>query len=179
MMSAREMSLRRWAGNGPLPRSAGRARCRGVSLIEVIVSIGLLAVALSTITQFMFRATSGTAMAGRRAQGAFLAQERLETLLGHRDSLAAWESRVKREFKLDADTNFYLFKEPRYAAFRWSWDIAPVEGQGGLREVVVRTYWRRPHSNEGWAQCELRTRVAVPSPVRTAGVSTSNEESAL
>ncbi len=140
-----------------LPR---RSTC-GVSLVETILALALLAVAISVLGQLMFGAIEQSIMARRRAEAALLAQERMEEILAHRSGLSAWEARAKKSFEFEKESESYLFKRKGLDSFRWHWQISEFQDSPWLKEIIVRVYWRRPRPTAIWPKVELHTILAV------------------
>jgi Tfp pilus assembly protein PilE len=67
-----------------------RRRQSGASLIELIVALGILALALNILGQILVQSLSGSLTNRRRGQAILLAQQQLEEAIGHRSDLDAW-----------------------------------------------------------------------------------------
>jgi len=148
---------RRWATFG------ARRASLGLTLVETVVAVGLLIVALNILAQMMFHGIRETQAANRQAQAILLAQERMDDLFAHRGDLAAWDAAMKKQCKLDANSDSYYLPNPAMAPYRWNWQIGDREGSPGLKEATVRTYWRRPRSKVPWAKCEVWSLLSAPA----------------
>lgn len=163
---------------GFVPRRAAQKR-RGTSLIEVLVSATILITATVILTQFALRSLDESALATRRAKAFLLAQDRMEEILAHRGDLDGFEIRARRDYVIDEEVTgvpLYHFTErpgDDYAAYRWRWQINPVEGNPALRDITVWAHWKQPRTADFRMNTQLRTYVAVP---RGSGVAAATKE---
>jgi Tfp pilus assembly protein PilV len=139
---------------------------RAVTLVETIVSIALLAVAMSLLAQLVMTALEMSMMAQMRVSGMLYAQERMEDILARRDNLADWEAEARANFELDEETKLHRFKEQERESYQWTWRISDSQDasvlQTGLKEVVVTVHWRLPGRRSITPRYDLRTLLAVP-----------------
>lgn len=135
---------------------------RGATLVETVAAIGLLAIAMNVLGHFMLEAIHGSVLAGRRVQALLLAQEQMECLLASRSDLAGWQKRAEAAHPLDSESGKRTFPGEGMEAYQLEWEILEPAKHPGMKEAVVRTYWRNPHGRVEWIVSELRTLVAVP-----------------
>ncbi|NLX91068.1 MAG: type II secretion system protein [Firmicutes bacterium] len=71
-------------------------REKGLTLLEVVVSIGLLSIILLSFTNLFNSSHAASVQAGKTTQAAALAQEKMETLLG-----CSYEELIEKEAELN------------------------------------------------------------------------------
>ena len=140
---------------------------RGISLIETLVAIALVAVATTVLGQLMSWAMHESAFSRRRAEATLLSQERMEDLLAHRADLAGWEAAAKKRFEFDTKTEGYRFDEPgqprpELGSFRWAWTIEDMKDHPGMKKVGVQLRWTRTGAEGSAGKRDLWTTLAVP-----------------
>ena len=139
---------------------------RAVTLVETVVSIALLAVAMSLLAQLVMTGLEMSMMAQMRVSGMLYAQEKMEDILAHRDDLAAWEADARANFELDEETKLHTFPQQERESYRWTWRISDFQDarvlQTGLKEVIVTVHWRLPRRRSFTPRYDLRTLLAVP-----------------
>ena len=113
---------------------------RGISLIETLVALAIIAVAMTVLGQIISWAMHESAFSRRRAEATLLSQERMEDLLAHRADLAAWEAAAKKRFEFDrrprdtASTS-PASRIPSWHSFRWAWLIEDMKEHPGLKKI--------------------------------------------
>jgi len=87
----------------------------------------------------------------------------MEEILAHRDDLSAWEAGARKRFAAGALENTHIFSRPGRSTFCWTWQIKALEDEPGLRDIVVRVWWRTPRRAVWVSNITLRTLLAVPT----------------
>jgi Tfp pilus assembly protein PilV len=110
---------------------------RGAALVEAVVAVGVLTVAMASLTQLAFAALTRSEMAQQGVAASLLAQELIEDMLANRQDLAAWEGRTVEACERDSATDTYVPPGAAGKSFRWTWSIEPVDGAPRLRRLTV------------------------------------------
>ena len=138
---------------------------RGLSLLETLIAIIILALALSSISYFFSQARVNIEASGRMRCGLTLAQDKMEQLkdfpYSHPDlSEGTWWDRVDAKGDADADGEFYR---------EWTVSAVPdnADGTGDLdyKLVELRVYDQRLATGGGLADpnklvAELQTYIS-------------------
>ena len=124
----------------------------------------MLGIGVSLLGQFMFQTVRDSRLANRQAQAMLLAQEKAEEILAHRANLAAWEARAAERYPVDPENDLHFIENQRLPEFRWRWEIKDVEDRPGMKQIMVRAFWRVGKGGRDWLRCEILTMAAVPGP---------------
>ncbi len=152
---------------------------RGISLIETLVAMAIIAVATTVLGQLMSWAMHESAFARRRAEATLLSQERMEDLLAHRADLAAWEAAAKKRFEFDTKTEGYRFDEPgqprpELDSFRWAWTIEEMKEHPGMRKIGIELRWLRTGMEGAGGKRNLWTLLVVPAKSQATAAAEPN-----
>lgn len=120
MSDVEATGLRRWHG-------------RGLSLIEALATLMLVAIVLPVVVRATGAAGQLGVLADRRAEAAALADRRLAEVLLEAD----W-SGSGRQGTFDATT--YGVGAERY---RWELSFEPWEGRTRFRQIALRVFWEQ------------------------------------
>jgi len=137
------------------PLAYARRRHRAASLVELLIALGILAIALNILGQLIFSSLKDSIRARRRAQAVLLAQYCMEDIIAHSDDLDGWEKRTGaavgkgEETEDQAGSVRYslakkdpgLVKKGRLESYTWNWDIRDAPGRSGLKQVTVRVFY--------------------------------------
>jgi prepilin-type N-terminal cleavage/methylation domain-containing protein len=146
---------------------------RGMTLIEVIVSLAILSVCVTFLAQLMLRGMDESRMARERARAVLLAQEHLEEILAHRDDLASWDKDLAERFDFDSERGMWQYRDKDLSRFFWKWEVRRPQEHEGMKEIAVQVRWKVPHRRTLATRCELRMLVAggppLPEPAKEEG----------